>query len=400
MARPRHVVRVVRARRVRVLDDVHRGPLPAARGGDVPAAGAPPQRPGLRRRGARGADAARRHRAAAGPRVAHVGGQRPALRPHARPARGAARCSCPRPTPASRRTSGGARACPGRPSSRRSAAGAGRRSRCWCWCCRSRSCTACGSPAPGPRDLQELIDAGVAMIATWLLLHAAYRRLVPTEYLLAAAGALILPALAGTYLAFPRYGMTVFVLAWLLALHASRRRLDLGLRIALPVSMVRLRRARRTAPASTRRRRLRPAIRHSPGPWSTASRRWSRRCGACWCAGRRPRGDWAAAGWRTPDPAGLLRQHDAFCALLDGLGCEVVVAPAVDGLVDACFTYDPAFVIASGAILLRCPKPVRASRAGRARAGARGGRRAGRRDGCTAPRAPTAATSAGWTSGR
>jgi N-dimethylarginine dimethylaminohydrolase len=76
---------------------------------------------------------------------------------------------------------------------------------------------------------------------------------------------------------------------------------------------------------------------------------------------RRPAtaGDWAGAGWRTPDPAGLLRQHDAFCALLDGLGCEVVVAPAVDGLVDACFTYDPAFTIASGAILLRCPKPVR-----------------------------------------
>jgi hypothetical protein len=90
----------------------------------------------------------------------------------------------------------------------------------------------------GPRDLQELIDAGVAMLATWLLLHAAYRRLVPTEYLLAAAGALVLPALAGTYLAFPRYGMTVFVLAWLLALHASRRWLDRTLRIALPVSMV------------------------------------------------------------------------------------------------------------------------------------------------------------------
>ena len=76
---------------------------------------------------------------------------------------------------------------------------------------------------------------------------------------------------------------------------------------------------------------------------------------------RRPAtaGDWASAGWRTPDPAGLVRQHDAFCALLDGLGCEVVVAPAVDALVDACYAYDPAFVIGSGAILLRCPKPVR-----------------------------------------
>ena len=93
---------------------------------------------------------------------------------------------------------------------------------------------------------------------------------------------------------------------------------------------------------------------------------------------RRPAtaGDWASAGWRTPDPAGLVRQHDAFCALLDGLGCEVVVAPAVDGLVDACYAYDPAFVIGSGAILLRCPKPVRTTEPDRARAAPRGGRRA------------------------
>jgi N-dimethylarginine dimethylaminohydrolase len=80
---------------------------------------------------------------------------------------------------------------------------------------------------------------------------------------------------------------------------------------------------------------------------------------------RRPAtsGDFAGAGWRPPDPAALVRQHEAFCALLDGLGCEVVVAAAIDGLVDACFTYDPAFVTAAGAILLRSPKPIRTGEA-------------------------------------
>jgi N-dimethylarginine dimethylaminohydrolase len=39
----------------------------------------------------------------------------------------------------------------------------------------------------------------------------------------------------------------------------------------------------------------------------------------------------------------------------------VVVAPAIEGLVDACFMYDPAFVIGSGAILLRSPKPIRST---------------------------------------
>jgi N-dimethylarginine dimethylaminohydrolase len=78
---------------------------------------------------------------------------------------------------------------------------------------------------------------------------------------------------------------------------------------------------------------------------------------------RRPAttGDWAGAGWREPDPVALVRQHEAFCELLEGLGCEVVVAPAIEGLVDACFMYDSAFVIGSGAILLRSPKPIRAT---------------------------------------
>ena len=90
----------------------------------------------------------------------------------------------------------------------------------------------------GPHDLQELIDPVVASAMALLVLHAAWRRLLPGEYLLAAAGVLILPALAGTYLAYPRYGLTIFVLAWLLALHARTRCIDLALRAGGVLAMV------------------------------------------------------------------------------------------------------------------------------------------------------------------
>jgi N-dimethylarginine dimethylaminohydrolase len=70
-------------------------------------------------------------------------------------------------------------------------------------------------------------------------------------------------------------------------------------------------------------------------------------------------GDFAAAGWRQPDTALLQRQHEAFCELLETLGCEVVVAPAPDGLVDAVFPYDPAFVTGAGTVVLQMAKPQR-----------------------------------------
>jgi N-dimethylarginine dimethylaminohydrolase len=70
-------------------------------------------------------------------------------------------------------------------------------------------------------------------------------------------------------------------------------------------------------------------------------------------------GDFAAAGWRLPDVNGLRREHDAFIDLLAGLGAEVVVAEAPDGMVDACYAYDPVFVTGAGAIELRMRKPAR-----------------------------------------
>jgi N-dimethylarginine dimethylaminohydrolase len=70
-------------------------------------------------------------------------------------------------------------------------------------------------------------------------------------------------------------------------------------------------------------------------------------------------GDFAGAGWRAPDGDELLREHDAFVGLLDRLGVEVVLADAPEGMVDACFAYDPVFVTGEGAIELRMAKPAR-----------------------------------------
>jgi dimethylargininase len=70
-------------------------------------------------------------------------------------------------------------------------------------------------------------------------------------------------------------------------------------------------------------------------------------------------GDFGGAGWRTPDPGLLARQHEAFVELLSGLGCAVDVAPAVDGLVDATYVRDPGLVTGAGAVLFQMAKPVR-----------------------------------------
>lgn len=71
-------------------------------------------------------------------------------------------------------------------------------------------------------------------------------------------------------------------------------------------------------------------------------------------------GDFAAAGWSAPpDLFELRRQHAAFADLLAGLGVEVTVVRAPDGLVDACYPYDPVFVTGAGVVELRMAKAAR-----------------------------------------
>jgi dimethylargininase len=76
---------------------------------------------------------------------------------------------------------------------------------------------------------------------------------------------------------------------------------------------------------------------------------------------RRPAstGDFAAADWRPPDTGLLLRQHEQLGQLLTDLGCQVEVADAVDGLVDAVYIRDPGLVTSRGGVLFQMAKPVR-----------------------------------------
>jgi N-dimethylarginine dimethylaminohydrolase len=54
-----------------------------------------------------------------------------------------------------------------------------------------------------------------------------------------------------------------------------------------------------------------------------------------------------------------MRQHADFVALLRRLGCEVIVLEALEEMPDACFVYDPAFVVPHGVVELRGAKAVR-----------------------------------------
>src|SRR6266508_4533731 len=70
-------------------------------------------------------------------------------------------------------------------------------------------------------------------------------------------------------------------------------------------------------------------------------------------------GDFAVAGWRQPEPALLLAQHERLAELLAELGAEVVLLPQLDGMVDACFVFDPVLITGAGAVVLRSAKTVR-----------------------------------------
>src|SRR5262245_10970270 len=70
---------------------------------------------------------------------------------------------------------------------------------------------------------------------------------------------------------------------------------------------------------------------------------------------------WRTCGWRAePDPVGLRREHEEFCAVLEGAGAEVVTAPPVDGgNLDDVYAFDPAHVMDQGVVLLRPGKECR-----------------------------------------
>ena len=73
--------------------------------------------------------------------------------------------------------------------------------------------------------------------------------------------------------------------------------------------------------------------------------------------------DYAAAHWlgapELLDMDQLLADHATFVAKLQELGSEVEILPEAPGQADACFVYDPAFVIPAGVIQLQGAKEAR-----------------------------------------
>jgi dimethylargininase len=69
---------------------------------------------------------------------------------------------------------------------------------------------------------------------------------------------------------------------------------------------------------------------------------------------------WREYGWRAaPDHAAAASEHEAFCAILESAGAEVVVSRHDPGNPDAIYVYDPVLVGAEGAVLLRPGKEGR-----------------------------------------
>jgi dimethylargininase len=71
---------------------------------------------------------------------------------------------------------------------------------------------------------------------------------------------------------------------------------------------------------------------------------------------------WEDYGWQAePDSTALLQEHETFCAILEGAGCDVVVTDPMDANPDAVYAFDPALVTEHGAILMRPGKAGRRS---------------------------------------
>lgn len=69
---------------------------------------------------------------------------------------------------------------------------------------------------------------------------------------------------------------------------------------------------------------------------------------------------WREHGWRAePDHARAAAEHEAFAALLEEAGAEVIVSRHDPGNPDALYAYDPVLVGEEGAVLLRPGKELR-----------------------------------------
>jgi hypothetical protein len=87
-------------------------------------------------------------------------------------------------------------------------------------------------------DLGLALSAFAACAYFWLLFMLARTRRAGVEYLIYGFACLALPAASGMWLGFPRFGLVIFPLFWMLALLGRSERVDTALKTAMPVLMV------------------------------------------------------------------------------------------------------------------------------------------------------------------
>ncbi len=87
-------------------------------------------------------------------------------------------------------------------------------------------------------DLGLAISAIAVWAYFWLIVALVRTRKAPISYCIFATGCVVLPAYTGTWLGFPRFGLVIFPLFWMLALWGENDRFDNAVRMLFPALMV------------------------------------------------------------------------------------------------------------------------------------------------------------------
>ena len=87
-------------------------------------------------------------------------------------------------------------------------------------------------------DLGLAISAVAVCAYFWLIAALVRTRKAPMSYCIFAIGCVVLPAYTGTWLGFPRFGLVIFPLFWMLALWGENDRFDNAVRMLFPALMV------------------------------------------------------------------------------------------------------------------------------------------------------------------
>jgi mannosyltransferase PIG-V len=87
-------------------------------------------------------------------------------------------------------------------------------------------------------DLGLAISAVAVFAYFWTMVALIRTRTVPIAYCIFALGCVVLAAYTGTWLGFPRFGLVIFPLFWMLALWGEDERFDSVIKMSFPALMV------------------------------------------------------------------------------------------------------------------------------------------------------------------